>query len=214
MPVICNVGLFMVVSKKHGLGQFLSWSAAIEIFPCIEILSHDHLDEIGRRRKRGRRRRASGSSNSQASKPEFAKQLFRRRGPCVGTLFATEEFYRMGASDFSHRAPVAFRGCPREKREEVRGSDPDAAMHAVVCYAYRHNRRGKLLVLVVDNQQATGPSKWVHFDEFNSFYVLLGRSELPGQVWFHLNFWARSRSTSKIKRFFAEVHYKPHPPTP
>jgi hypothetical protein len=29
------------------------------------------------------------------------------------------------------------------------------------------------------------------------------------QVWFHLNFWARSRNTNKIKRFFAEVHYKP-----
>ncbi|CAL5046265.1 unnamed protein product [Urochloa decumbens] len=29
------------------------------------------------------------------------------------------------------------------------------------------------------------------------------------QVWFHLNFWARSRSTNKIKRFFAEVHYQP-----
>jgi hypothetical protein len=52
-------------------------------------------------------------------------------------------------------------------------------MHAVACYAYRHNRRGKLVVLVLDNQQATGPSKWVHFDEFDSFYVLLGRSELP-----------------------------------
>ncbi|CAN6202842.1 unnamed protein product [Urochloa humidicola] len=33
------------------------------------------------------------------------------------------------------------------------------------------------------------------------------------QAWFHLNFWARSRSRSggntKLKRFFAEVHYKP-----
>lgn len=29
------------------------------------------------------------------------------------------------------------------------------------------------------------------------------------QVWYHTNFWARSRSTNKIKRFFAEVHYKP-----
>ncbi|CAL5045226.1 unnamed protein product [Urochloa decumbens] len=31
------------------------------------------------------------------------------------------------------------------------------------------------------------------------------------QAWFHLNFWARSRSggsNSKLKRFFAEVHYK------
>jgi hypothetical protein len=40
------------------------------------------------------------------------------------------------------------------------------------------------------------------------------------QIWFHLNFWARSRSTNKIKRFFAEVHYRPssddvdHPATP
>ncbi|CAL5045094.1 unnamed protein product [Urochloa decumbens] len=32
------------------------------------------------------------------------------------------------------------------------------------------------------------------------------------QAWFHLNFWARSRSggsNTKLKRFFAEVHYKP-----
>ncbi|KAL6861390.1 hypothetical protein ACP4OV_017090 [Aristida adscensionis] len=29
-----------------------------------------------------------------------------------------------------------------------------------------------------------------------------------GQPWFHLNFWARSRTSNKIKRFFAEVHYK------
>ncbi|PWZ04160.1 Exosome complex component RRP45B [Zea mays] len=34
-----------------------------------------------------------------------------------------------------------------------------------------------------------------------------------GQAWFHINFWARPRSSSSnnktIKRFFAEVHYKP-----
>ncbi|KAE8808094.1 hypothetical protein D1007_15522 [Hordeum vulgare] len=29
-----------------------------------------------------------------------------------------------------------------------------------------------------------------------------------GQVWYHLNFWACCRKTKKIKRFFAEVHYK------
>ncbi|RLN12358.1 hypothetical protein C2845_PM09G04130 [Panicum miliaceum] len=134
--------------------------------------------------------------------PEVAKQLLHRRGPCVGTLFATEDFYRMDASLFSHRAAVAFRGCPREKREEVRGSDPDAAMHAVVCYAYRHNKQGKLLVLVLDNQQATGPSKWVHFDEFDSFYVLyvrplpprhlLGRSERPVYPVSGTGYWAGS----------------------
>lgn len=37
-----------------------------------------------------------------------------------------------------------------------------------------------------------------------------------GQAWFHVNFWARPRSSSSsnnktIKRFFAEVHYKPTP---
>ncbi|KAF8698167.1 hypothetical protein HU200_035683 [Digitaria exilis] len=30
-----------------------------------------------------------------------------------------------------------------------------------------------------------------------------------GQVWFHVNFWACCRKNKKIKRFFAEVHYKP-----
>ncbi|KAK3154755.1 hypothetical protein QOZ80_2BG0194710 [Eleusine coracana subsp. coracana] len=35
------------------------------------------------------------------------------------------------------------------------------------------------------------------------------RVGFKGQAWFHTNFWARSRSTNKIKRFFAEVHYKP-----
>uniref|UniRef100_A0A0E0LIS9 DUF3615 domain-containing protein n=1 Tax=Oryza punctata TaxID=4537 RepID=A0A0E0LIS9_ORYPU len=30
-----------------------------------------------------------------------------------------------------------------------------------------------------------------------------------GQHWLHINFLARSRSSNKIKRFFAELHYKP-----
>ena len=49
MPIICNLGLFMVVSETHGLDQFLSWSAAIEIFLFIEILSRDvciYLDTL------------------------------------------------------------------------------------------------------------------------------------------------------------------------
>nr|CAB3469196.1 unnamed protein product [Digitaria exilis] len=32
-----------------------------------------------------------------------------------------------------------------------------------------------------------------------------------GHPWFHVNFWARSRRTNKISRFFAEVHYRPPP---
>jgi hypothetical protein len=35
------------------------------------------------------------------------------------------------------------------------------------------------------------------------------RVVFKGQHWFHINFWARSRSSNKIKRFFAELHYKP-----
>ncbi|KAK3128246.1 hypothetical protein QOZ80_6BG0458890 [Eleusine coracana subsp. coracana] len=30
-----------------------------------------------------------------------------------------------------------------------------------------------------------------------------------GELWYHINFWARSRRSNKIKCFFAEVHYKP-----
>jgi len=45
--------------------------------------------------------------------------------------------------------------------------------------------------------------------EFDAVKPLMeARVGFRGQVWFHLNFWARSRSTNKIKRFFAEVHYK------
>ncbi|XP_047043746.1 uncharacterized protein LOC124647946 [Lolium rigidum] len=46
--------------------------------------------------------------------------------------------------------------------------------------------------------------------EFDAVKPLMeDRVGFRDQVWFHLNFWARSRSTNKIKRFFAEVHYKP-----
>ncbi|KAJ1286349.1 hypothetical protein BS78_03G346500 [Paspalum vaginatum] len=46
--------------------------------------------------------------------------------------------------------------------------------------------------------------------EFDAVKPLMqARVFFRGQVWFHLNFWARSRCTNKIKRFFAEVHYKP-----
>ncbi|KAJ1270762.1 hypothetical protein BS78_06G076500 [Paspalum vaginatum] len=47
-------------------------------------------------------------------------------------------------------------------------------------------------------------------DEFDAVKPLMQeRVFFRNQVWFHLNFWARSRSTNRIKRFFAEVHYKP-----
>ncbi|KAE8779014.1 hypothetical protein D1007_48019 [Hordeum vulgare] len=44
------------------------------------------------------------------------------------------------------------------------------------------------------------------FDAVKSLMVAGAYSR--GQVWYHLNFWACCRKTKKIKRFFAEVHYK------
>ncbi|TVT97010.1 hypothetical protein EJB05_57758, partial [Eragrostis curvula] len=44
------------------------------------------------------------------------------------------------------------------------------------------------------------------FDVVKSF--MESTVHFKGEVWYHINFWARSRSSSKIKGFFAEVHYK------
>ncbi|XP_062227842.1 uncharacterized protein LOC133926098 [Phragmites australis] len=45
--------------------------------------------------------------------------------------------------------------------------------------------------------------------EFDAVKPLMEESvRFRGKVWYHVNFWARSRSSNKMKRFFAEVHYK------
>ncbi|KAG2609581.1 hypothetical protein PVAP13_4KG050800 [Panicum virgatum] len=47
-------------------------------------------------------------------------------------------------------------------------------------------------------------------EEFDAVKPLMADSvRFKGQMWFHVNFWARFRKSKKIKRFFAEVHYKP-----
>nr|CAB3467097.1 unnamed protein product [Digitaria exilis] len=47
-------------------------------------------------------------------------------------------------------------------------------------------------------------------EEFDVVKPLMEASvTFKGQVWYHVNFWARCRKSKKIKRFFAEVHYKP-----
>ncbi|KAF0923987.1 hypothetical protein E2562_008337 [Oryza meyeriana var. granulata] len=44
-------------------------------------------------------------------------------------------------------------------------------------------------------------------EEFDAVKPLMDASvRFRGQVWFHVNFWARCRKTKKIKCFFAEVH--------
>uniref|UniRef100_A0A0E0LS70 DUF3615 domain-containing protein n=2 Tax=Oryza punctata TaxID=4537 RepID=A0A0E0LS70_ORYPU len=46
-------------------------------------------------------------------------------------------------------------------------------------------------------------------EEFDAVKPLMqARVSFRGQVWFHINFWARCRKSKKIMRFFAEVHYK------
>ncbi|KAF7063313.1 hypothetical protein CFC21_069841 [Triticum aestivum] len=49
-------------------------------------------------------------------------------------------------------------------------------------------------------------------DEFDAVKPLMeSRASFRKQLWAHVNFWARSRKSNKIKRFFAEVHYNPKP---
>uniref|UniRef100_A0A453JLZ7 DUF3615 domain-containing protein n=1 Tax=Aegilops tauschii subsp. strangulata TaxID=200361 RepID=A0A453JLZ7_AEGTS len=49
-------------------------------------------------------------------------------------------------------------------------------------------------------------------DEFDAVKPLMeSRTSFRKQLWAHVNFWARSRKSNKIKRFFAEVHYNPEP---
>ena len=50
-------------------------------------------------------------------------------------------------------------------------------------------------------------------EEFDAVKPLMAASvRFKGQMWFHVNFWARCRKSKKIKRFFAEVHYNYKPP--
>ncbi|WVZ82432.1 hypothetical protein U9M48_029696 [Paspalum notatum var. saurae] len=46
-------------------------------------------------------------------------------------------------------------------------------------------------------------------EEFDAVKPLMVSSVgFRGQAWYHINFWARCRKSKKIKRFFAELHYK------
>lgn len=104
---------------------------------------------------------------------ETAARLLYERGPCIGTLFATTQFFDTFVVPGSNRAPAVFRGCHREDRERVKLDDPNASLHAVVCYAYCRSKRGRLCrIFVLDNQRASGPIRCVDFEEFDEFHVL------------------------------------------
>lgn len=101
------------------------------------------------------------------------------RGPCVGTVWAHPWFWLCDAS--SPDTDFVCRGCRVSKDfrllSEMLYGDA-VAKHAVVCYAYRicgspdreaakadKEADDEMHVLVMDNQDATGPSRWVDHEE-------------------------------------------------
>ena len=64
-------------------------------------------------------------------------------------------------------------------------------------------------ILIVSGLRAPWCTQGAEFDAVKP--LMECRVGFKGQVWYHVNFWARSRTSKKIKRFFAEVHYKPLP---
>lgn len=98
--------------------------------------------------------------------PDTVVKLVFQHGPCIGTLFITPQYYQNFGSN------TAYRGCRREDRQKIKEKE-HADMHAVVCYAYRHRKKGKGYdILVLDNQGPIGASKWVEFEEFDNFFTL------------------------------------------
>uniref|UniRef100_A0A804UFT7 DUF3615 domain-containing protein n=1 Tax=Zea mays TaxID=4577 RepID=A0A804UFT7_MAIZE len=79
--------------------------------------------------------------------------------------------------------------------------------HGHDCILKPHNKHAPRL-------RPSSFSEW-YGGEFDDVKPLKqSRVGFRGQAWFHINFWARPRSSSSsnnktIKRFFAEVHYKP-----
>ncbi|KAF0923992.1 hypothetical protein E2562_008342 [Oryza meyeriana var. granulata] len=73
--------------------------------------------------------------------------------------------------------------------------------------------RGSAATTLARRFQATGQRDFFiigHGEEFDAVKPLMEACvRFRGQVWFHVNFWARCRKTKRIKCFLAEVHYKP-----
>jgi hypothetical protein len=95
--------------------------------------------------------------------PELAARLIHERGPCVGLIFITNEYYQI-------EGEMVYRGCRSSERRSLQ-KDGAGGFHAVVCYEYRH-KDGELQIRVLDNYSATGPRRWIAFCEFDSMYVL------------------------------------------
>jgi hypothetical protein len=96
--------------------------------------------------------------------PRLAARLIHERGPCVGLIFITDEYYQI-------EGEMVYRGCPSSLRRSLLKDGGGGGFHAVVCYQYRH-KDGELQIRVLDNHSATGPRRWIAFCEFYSIYVL------------------------------------------
>ncbi|KAG2624169.1 hypothetical protein PVAP13_3KG109500 [Panicum virgatum] len=100
--------------------------------------------------------------------PATAAELIYRRGPCIGTIFATEAYCSF--VDANQDPSAVFKGCPRAKRIKLWEKNK-GAFHFVVCYEYRHIR-GQLHILVMDNQSQGATRKWIDFTEFDALHTI------------------------------------------
>ncbi|KAL6589848.1 hypothetical protein ACP70R_050207 [Stipagrostis hirtigluma subsp. patula] len=92
-------------------------------------------------------------------------------GPCVGRLWACPWYFLF---DASRNDDSVYHGCGRSRanREESEHLYPgDVGSHAVVCFGYRFCG-DQMHVLLLDNHSATGPWRWVDFEELDALYTI------------------------------------------
>ncbi|CAL5045357.1 unnamed protein product [Urochloa decumbens] len=149
--------------------------------------------------------------SSAAADPAYlSSQGERRRGP-PGEKGSVEEPWTL---------PTLLDVLPELSAEEearlrVKGLLPGGnfilwtapSRYTAPCLGEDYKSRISTVCDAVDHYNARHPG-----DEFDVVRPLMEDGLYFGdQVWLHMNFWARSRNSKKIKRFFAEVHYKPSP---
>lgn len=109
-------------------------------------------------------------------------ELLDTRGPCVGVLWVCPWYHLF---DASVNPNMVYRACGRNA-EYRRASKfffrERAGRHAVVCFAYRCPQPRQMHVFILDNHSATGPTKWVDFEEMESVYTItVDRVDLRGR---------------------------------
>ncbi|OEL36050.1 hypothetical protein BAE44_0002932 [Dichanthelium oligosanthes] len=99
-----------------------------------------------------------------------------------------------------------------EREEDIPRFAPPGPPHPVPCAGVTPGTDAAIILSVrhaLHHYNARHPA-----GEFEAVKLLAEDGlHFRDEVWSHANFWARSRSSKKIKRFFAEVHYKA-PPCP